>query len=79
MDGVVETINMASLCKTLIAEFTDIANQMLKTISDLLPVAMGVGGAKLKSQAIIIWTYLTKHLPIRILKSEFRTKLTASL
>ena len=45
MDGVVETINMASLCKTLIAEFTDIANQMLKTISDLLPVAMGVAGA----------------------------------
>ena len=45
MDGDVETINMASLCETLIAEFTDIANQMLKTISDLLPVAMGVGGA----------------------------------
>lgn len=45
MDDVVETINMASLCKTLIAEFTDIANQMLKTISDLLPVAMGVAGA----------------------------------
>ena len=44
MDDVVETINIVSLSKTLVAEFTDIANQMLKTISDLLPVAMGVGG-----------------------------------
>lgn len=45
MDGVVETVKISSLCKTLVAEFTDIANQMLKTISDLLPVAMGVAGA----------------------------------
>lgn len=45
MNDVVETINIVSLSKTLVAEFTDIANQMLKTISDLLPVAMGVGGA----------------------------------
>ena len=45
MDGVVETVKISSLCKTLVAEFTDIANQKLKTISDLLPVAMGVAGA----------------------------------
>lgn len=44
MDDVVETINIASLGKTLVAEFTTIANQMITTVSDLLPVAMGVGG-----------------------------------
>ena len=44
MDDVVEVINIKQLSATLVGEFTDIANQMLNTIADLLPVAMGVCG-----------------------------------
>lgn len=51
----------------------------IMTVQAIFTIRRLTTAAKLKSQAIIIWTHLTKHLPIRILKSEFRTKLTASL
>lgn len=47
MDDVALAIDMATLSKTLVAELTDVAQSVLTTISDVLPVCTTVGGGML--------------------------------